>query len=369
MKYMKMAAIAMMALALFSCKKNEPKNEDAILRIRINDAELRNLEKPVDAGIVTACLTDVVLTLDNGQTITLDGDKLTQAKGANGYTEDINYVVNTVALTANGLISTDTDIKTLQKADLTKVALEAPAKQVKTTVSAEKTVYEVTLEPKPVVARLEIGGKIEPVKNETTNKSAFESIVVEHVYINNYLPTRTGDRHMSVSNGKDGFDLTAGKPALVTEMHDAITDQTKFESKELIAGYQLFPKKEGETAAKPDYFDHVVLKIKIAYTQEALNADPTLAQKTDRYVTIARFMKDATGDLDAKGFEAGVIYKLDLKELNGAFKTRDDGTPDPNNPDTPDPEPSQKKVLVVKVKPYTWTAQNIKPDINDGYKK
>ena len=364
-----MAAIAMMALALFSCKKNdEPKKaENAVLRIRINDAELRNLEKPVEAGTVTTCLTDVVLTLDNGQTITLTGADLEAAKG-DGYTKDIKYVVNTVALTANGLISTGTDIKTLQKADLTKVALEAPAKQVKTTVSAEKTVYEVTLEPKPVVARLEIGGKIEPVKNETTNKSAFESIVVEHVYINNYLPTRAGDRHMSVSNGKDGFDLTLGKPALVTDMHDAITDQTKFESKELIAGYQLFPKKEGETATKPNYFDHVVLKIKITYTAEARALDPTLAQKTDRYVTIARFMKDATGDLDAKGFEAGVIYRLDLKELNGAFKTTDEGTPDPKNPDTPDPEPSQKKQLVVKVKPHKWTAQNIKPDVNNGYK-
>ena len=50
-----MAAIAMMALALFSCKKNdEPKKaENAVLRIRINDAELRNLEKPVEAGTVT----------------------------------------------------------------------------------------------------------------------------------------------------------------------------------------------------------------------------------------------------------------------------------------------------------------------------
>ena len=365
-----MAAIALMAFALFSCnnKKNEPKCEDAVLKIRINDAELRNLEAPVEAGTVTECLTDVVLTMDNGKTITLDGTKLTAAKGA-GYTEEINYVVNTVALTANATVSETTEIKDLQKADLTKVALEAPATAVETSTDGDKTVYTVTLEPKPVVARLEIGGKIEPVKNKTTNKSAFESIVVEHVYINNYLPTRAGDRHMSVSNGKDGFDLTAGKPALVDEMHDAITDQTKFESKELIAGYQLFPKKEDETATKPDYFDHVVLKIKITYTAEALAADKTLEQKTDRYVTIARFMKDATGDLDAKGFEAGVIYKLDLKELNGAFKTTDEGTPDPNNPDTPDPEPNQKKELVVKVKPYKWTAQNIKPDVNDGYKK
>ena len=80
-------------------------------------------------------------------------------------------------------------------------------------------------------------------------------------------------------------------------------------------------------------------------------------------------MKTVSGDLDAKGFEAGMIYKLDLKELDDVFKTKDDGTPDPNNPDTPDPEPTASKQLVVKVLPFTWTVQNIKPDLNGGYKK
>ena len=366
-----MAAIAMMALALFSCnKKNEPKTE-AVLRICINDAELRALGATYKAGDQTTCMTDVVLTLDNGQKITLAGDDLKAAKGADGYQKEVNFVVNTVALTANGVIADDTDITTLQGKDLkTEIPLAAPATNVTTTVSADKTVYEVTLSPKPAVARLEVAGKIEPVKNETTQKSAFESITVEHVYVNNYLSTIAGPRHMSVSNGKDGFDETAGKPALEAKMNDAIAagDKDAFEGKTKVAGYYLFPKLATENPVAPNYFDHVVLKIKIAYTAEALAADPTLAQKTDRYVTIARFMKSATGDLDG-GFLAGVIYKLDLKELNGAFKTTNEGTPDPNNPDTPDPEPSQKKLLVVKVEPYTWTEQNIKPDVNNGYKK
>lgn len=359
-----MAAIAMMALALFSCKKKDEPKTEAVLRISINDAELRALGDAYKQGDQTTCMTDVVLTLDNGQKITLDGADLTAAKSANGYEKEVNYVVNTVALTANGVIAEDTNITTLQGKNLkTEVALAAPATEVTTTVSADKTVYEVTLSPKPAVARLEVAGKIVPVKNETTQKSAFKSITVEHVYVNNYLSTIAGPRHMSVSNGKDGFDQTTGKPALEGAMNDAIADKEAFEGITKVAGYYLFPKLATETATKPDYFDHVVLKIKIEYTDEALNADKTLAQKTNRYVTIARFMKENTGDLDAKGFEAGVIYKLDLKELNGAFKTTDEGTPDPNNPDSPDPEPSQKKVLVVKVTPYTWTAENIKPDI------
>lgn len=360
-----MAAIAMMALALFSCnKKNEPKT-DAVLRICINDAELRALEAPVEAGTKTECLTDVVLTMDNGKTITLAGADLEAAKGTDGYKKDIDYIVNTVALTANAVIDNNTNITTLQGADLTKVALEAPATAVTTSTDGDKTVYTVTLEPKPVVARLEVGGKIKGQANG--DKQAFEDITVEHVYINNYLSTRAGDRHMCKTNGKDGF---AADPALEDAMHNAIgtDDKGAFEKIEKVAGYQIFPKKADETAATPEYFDHVVLKIKITYTAAALALDPTLAQKTDRYVTIARFMKDQTGDLDG-GFLAGVIYKLNLNELSKDFKTGDNGLPDPNNPDTPDPEPNQKKQLIVKVKPHTWTAQNIKPDINNGYKK
>lgn len=365
MKYMKMAAIAMMALALFSCnKKDEPKKAEAVLKICINDAELRNLEAPVTAGTVTECLTDVVLTMDNGKTITLDGAKLTAAKGA-GYTEDIDYVVNTVALTANATVSETTEIKDLQKADLTKVALEAPATAVETSVDGDKTVYTVTLEPKPVVARLEVGGKITPKPNG--EKQAFKSITVEHVYINNYLSTRNGDRYMNVTNGENNFAAT---PALVTEMNDAIAaeKQDDFKANKLVAGYQIFPVKKGEKATAPNYFDHVILKLNIEYTPEALAADKTLAQKTTRFVTIARFMIAEEKDLDG-GFQAGVIYKLNLDELSKDFNTTPEGTPDPKNPDTPDPEPNQKKQLVVKVKPHTWKAQNIKPNINGGYKK
>ena len=369
MKYMKMAAIAMMALALFSCnKKDEPKNEDAVLRIRINDAELRNLEAPVKAGTVTECLKDVVLTMDNGQTITLTDTVLADAKDLNkGYKKDINFVVNTVSLTANGVIADDTKITDLQGKNLnTEIALAAPATPVKVTTEGDKTVYTVILEPKPAVARLEVGGKIKGQPN-TAGVNAFQDITVEQIYINNYLSTRVGPRYMNITNGKDGFATT---PALEGAMNDEIktADKDAFEGMTKVAGYYLFPKLAAETPVAPDYFDHVILKVKVTYTPEAIALDPTLEQKTVRFITIARFMIAAETDLDG-GFLAGVIYKLDLNELSKDFNTTPEGTPDPNNPDTPDPEPNQKKQLIVKVKPYTWTAQNIKPDVNDGYKK
>lgn len=369
MKYMKMAAIAMMALALFSCNKNdEPKNEVAQLSVRINDAELRAMMDPANTGAETAITSNVILTLDNGEQITLDADAIAKAKSADGYKKEVTEVVKTVSLVANGKIENDTNITTLQgKKIATEIALTAPATAVTTTVENGMTTYSVELSPVPAVARLEVAGKIKPEAN-ANGKQAFEDITVEHVYVNNYLSTIAGARHMCVTNGKDGF---AAAPALEGEMNDEIkaADKAAFEKIEKVAGYYLFPKLATETPSAPDYFDHVILKIKITYTDEALAADGNLANMTDRYVTIARFMKSATGDLDATGFLAGTIYKLDLNELSKDFKTGDDGKPDPENPDTPDPEPTANKQLVVKVKPFTWTAQNIKPDVNNGYKK
>lgn len=361
-----MAAIAMMALALFSCnKKDEPKTE-AVLRICINDAELRTLGDKYEAGAKTTCESDVKITLDNGTEITLEGQDLKDAKDlTKGYTKDINFVVNTVSLTANGTIDNTTNITSLQGKDLkTEIALTAPATPVEVSTVGEKTVYTVTLEPKPAVARLEVAGKIEGQPN-TAGVNAFKDITVEKVYVNNYLSTIAGARHMNVTNGKDGFAA-----ATETEMEDAIeaADKDAFEGKTKVAGYYLFPKKAKETATAPDYFDHVILKVKVTYTPEAIALDPSLEQKTVRFITIARFMISAETDLDG-GFLAGVIYKLDLGELSKDIKTGEDGKPDPENPLNPDPEPNQKKQLVVKVKPYEWTAQNIKPNVNGGYKK
>lgn len=373
MKYMKMAAIALMALMLFSCnnKNNEPKNEVAQLSIRINDAELRAMMDPANTGDQTVIAKNVVLTLDNGTKITLTDEEVTKAKSSDGYKKPVTEVVKTVSLVANGEITNTTDITTLQgKKIATEIPLAADAKEVTTTVEGGVTTYAVTLDPKPAIARLEVFGKIKGQENATTHKNAFEDITVEHVYVNNYLSTIAGARHMCVTNGEDGFSTKSTDPQLQTEMHNEIlaADKDNFETNKKVAGYYLFPKLSDETPSAPDYLDHVVLKLKITYTAEALAADANLANMTSRYVTISRFMISSTGDLDG-GFLAGMIYKLDLNELSKDFKTGDDNTPDPSNPDTPDPEPTASKQLVVKVNPFTWTAQNIKPDVDGGYKK
>lgn len=370
MKYMKMAAIAMMALALFSCKKNdEPKkSENSVLRICINDSELRALGKGYNTGDKTTCMTNVVLHLDNGATIELKDEDLTKAKSQTGCDKDVNYAVKTVALTANGIVNDNTSIKTLQNKDLEKeIPLEAQATNTQTTTDGGKTVYTVTLTPKPHVARVEVFGKITPKPNATSQKNAFKSIKVEEVYINNYLDTRAAtNRILCLTNGNNGFK-TAPEGVMTDKIEaGSLSD---FEQGKKVAGYQLFPKSANETVGV-DFYDHVIIKIKIEYDPEAIKLKPELANMTERYVTMIKFIDATAPNTAIASFESGKIYKLDLKELSDDFKTKEDGTPDPNNPDTPDPEPNAQRLLNVKVMPYTWTAVNIKPDVNgNGYKK
>lgn len=363
-----MAAIAMMALALFSCnKKDEPKKpENAVLRIRINDSELRALGESYKNGDKTECMTDVVLYLDNGAKIELKNEDLTKAKSTEGCDKDVNYAVKTVALTANSTqpVNDNTSIKTLQGKDLkTAIPLEAQATKTKTTTDGGKTIYSVTLEPKPHVARVEVFGKITPKENATTHKNAFKSIKVEEVYINNYLDTRAATKRiLCLTNGNNGFK-TAPEGVMTDKIEaGSLSD---FEQGKKVAGYQLFPKSAKETVGS-ELYDHVIIKIKIEYSDDAIALKPELKNMTERYVTMIKFVDTSSAAIDH--FESGNIYKLDLKELSDDFKTGNDGTPDPNNPDTPDPEPNSKRLLNVKVIPYTWTAVNIKPDVN-GYKK
>lgn len=366
MKYMKMAAIAMMALALFSCnKKDEPKKaENAVLRICINDAELRALGDAYKTGDQTTCMTEVNLILDNGAKIELKGQQLTEAKSSTGCMIPVTYAVNSVALTANGVVGDDTSITTLQGKNLKEeIPLEAKATATSTTTANGQTVYSVTLKPVPHVARVEVFGKIEGQPN-SAGKNAFKSITVKQVYVNNYLDKRNdATRTLCLTNGTNGF-ATAPVAAMTDEIKDG--DLADFVAGKKVAGYQLFPKKADEVATA-ELYDHVIVKIQIEYSEDAIKAKPELKNMTERYVTMVKFMTAATGDLDH--FESGKIYKLNLGELSQDFKTGDDGTPDPNNPDTPDPEPNAKRFLKVIVEPYTWTAVNIKPDVNGGYKK
>lgn len=366
-------AIALMALTLFACKKQEPKQtEDAILSLRIDDAELRAIEGQIDNGTTTTITKDVKVILNGGtgRTYTLTPAQITAAKTQpNGCRLEVSEVVTSVTLIANAEVTDATNITDWQgkggDAFKKEIPLTATTSTITTTTEGDKTVYKAELTPVPPFARLEVFGKITPVKNETTNKCAFESIEVKEVTINNYLETRNATtRYFTDHNTTlNGF---ADTPARKAAMMDAISDKTAFEAGTKAAAYQLFPKKT--TGEKADVSDHVILKLAIKYSTDAI-AKGFPAGEQIRYVTIKKFKTDAkvSGkppvNVPALRFNVGTIYKLDLKGLNDHFKTNEDGTPDPSNPDTTEPESKGKKELQLIVKPCTWTSQNILPEL------
>ena len=364
MKYMKMAAIAMMALALFSCnKKNEPKTEASALSIRIDDAELRALEGPVADKAKTNVTENVVLTLlPSGRKLTLTDAQVTAAKSTDGVQIPVGEVVEKVSLTAN--MAMTEDILAFQKMNGTtptfgtKIPLSADETATTSRQDGDNTIYSVTLQPKASLTRLEVAGKIVGQAN-ANGKNAYTDISVETVYMNNYWNKLADEnRYFTEGDGASGFKTS---PAIQGDMKDDITDTDKeaFENKTKVAGYQLFPKKADETAGA-EFFDHVILKITITYSADAQAVG--YPAKATRYVTMVKFFEKTSGDLES--FAAGKIYKLDLGELSKDFKTGENG--EPENPSTPDPEPKGDKILEVKVLAFEWTAVNIKPDV---YKK
>lgn len=371
-------AIALMALTLFACKKQEPKQtEAAVLSLRIDDAELRAIEDQINAGATTEITSNVTISLNNGtgRTYKLSEQQIAQAKTAQGCRLEVSEVVTSVNLVANAEVTDATNIADWQgkggEAFKTKIPLTATTSTITTSTEGDKTVYKAELTPVPPFARLEVFGKIEPKANDN-GKKAFESIEVKEVYINNYLDTRNAaKRYFTDHNASlNGFETatTATSSPLKAQMKDEIkaTDKTAFEAGTKAAAYQLFPKKT--TGEKADVSDHVILKLAIKYSAEA-QAQGFPAGEVTRYVTIKKFKPDAKPigkpqpNHPVLKFNVGTIYKLDLKGLNDHFKTNEDGTPDPSNPDTTEPESKGKKELQLIVKPCTWTSQNILPEL------
>lgn len=376
MKIVKMAAIATMALTLFaSCNKNdEPAKQVSSFTLRINDAELRALEAQV-ADKTKADFSEIKVIINDGQKVvnlTQQAD-IDKAKG-DGYTIPVKSAVTKVQVIANGELGTKsiTEYQSLGTEFAKSIPMSAMVEGAAITSTTDPAnpkniTYTATLTPIPQMARLEVFGEIKGSGFDASGKknkfpNPFKKITVEEIWVNNYLMTsEAGSRYYTPSNGT-AWDETTN--AIKPEMHDVIdaTKDADFRAKTICAAYQLFPATTAEKALTDlpaQYFDHLVLKVKIEWD---LSVATKVAVPTEEgYVTIQRFMMRDTGDLD-KGFEAGKIYKLNLGQLNEDFR-------DGDTPVTPDPEHEGDLKLVVKVEPYEWTAVNIKPDTNNGYKK
>ena len=114
----KTLAIAMMALSLFACKKQEPKKtEAAVLSLRIDDAQLRAIEAQITDGTTTTITENVKVIINGGagRTYTLSADQIAAAKTQpEGCKLTVTEAVTSVTLIANAEVTDATSITTLQ---------------------------------------------------------------------------------------------------------------------------------------------------------------------------------------------------------------------------------------------------------------
>lgn len=354
-----MAAIASVVIALFaSCSTDKKEPVDVhvnvnAMTIRISGTELtRAFADPIPDGTVPQ-IDKVTVAINKGAlSYTLEGDDLQRALTPAGYRVPVTDPVTEVSLTANG--STSRNVTQFQglnaKVPMTATATGTDIVATVNPKDSEKVTYSVNLSPKPIMARLEVFGKIEALN------PAWEHFEIEEVYVNNYLINYEGTRrNYTPGNGKNNF---ATKPRIIGKMRDIVPrdvdSQTAFQNGTKVIAYHLFPLTEKERAAATPllYFDHLILKIK------AVPADPSQKAK-EGYLTIHSFYENTKGDL--KGFEAGKIYKFNLGTLSDMFNVANAN----DLPITKAPESGSPHSMSLRTKSITWTPNNATPRLNE----
>ena len=342
-----MAAIASVVIALFaSCSTDKKEPVDVhvnVMAIRISRTELtRAFADPIPDGTVPE-ITSVTVSINGGALrYTLDDAAIQRALTPAGYRVPVTDPVTEVTLTANG--STSSNVTQCQGSTVPLTAT-ATGTDIVATVNpknSERVTYSVNLSLKPIMARLEVFGKIE------ASNPAWDRFEIEEVYMNNYLLKYEDKRFYS-----KGSDIVRKK--LRQKMYDTVPrdvdSQTAFQNGTKVIAYHLFPlTAEERTATTPPlYFDHLILKIK------AVPADPSQKAK-EGYLTIHSFYENTKGDL--KGFEAGKIYKFDLGTLSDMFNATD-------LPITKTPESGNPYSTALRTKSITWTPNNATPSLNE----
>lgn len=352
-----MAAIASVAIALFaSCSMDKKEPVDVhvnvnVMAIRISRTELtRAFADPIPDGAVPQIENAIVSINGGALKDTLDDAAIQKALTPAGYRVPVTGPVTEVTLTANGSRSTNVAQCQGSTVPLTATATGIDIVATVNPKDSEKVTYSVNLSPKPLMARLEVFGKIEALN------PAWDHFEIEEIYVNNYLLSQTRTRrYYTPGNGANNF---ARSPRIREEMYDIVPrdveSQTAFQNGTKVIAYHLYPLTESErTAATPSlYFDHLILKIK------AVPADPSLTARKG-FLTILSFYENTKGDL--KGFEAGKIYKFNLGTLSDMFNVANAN----DLPITPAPESGNPYSTALRAKSITWTENNATPRLNE----
>lgn len=308
------------------------------------------------------------------------------------------------------------------KSFLHSVPYVAPQVEVQD-VAGSPNKLTVELQPVPNVARLEISGNI-TIPQESQQKIADEIVAkrmipyskdatkysyvaspcelpiryitdftVRGIYINNYK------EKVGATNEERNF-LDSAKYDLGTQvwkghndkMHTLFGELNEADdyAKKMIAGkvdaYQIYP----GSAANPEALDHVIVEVeyklhtrvgyfdafvynkdKSDYVYACSRVETKPVQKLRRFITIRKFLvTKGTTDESLVAFEAGKIYRIDLKYLNPLFSmnvkpgvtTIDDNTEITPGRERTDELPEETSAAV-RVDVSGWTHININTEL------
>ena len=306
------------------------------------------------------------------------------------------------------------------KSFLHSVPYVAPQAEVQE-VAGDPNKLTVELQPVPNVARLEISGNI-TIPQESQQKIADEIVTkrmipyskdatkysyvaspcelpiryitdftIRGIYVNNYKETFGATKRNFLDSAK--YDL--GNQVWIghrAEMHTLFGELNEADdyAKKMTAGkvdaYQIYPGK----APDPEALDHVIVEVEYKlhtrvgyfdamvynkdkgdYVYACSRVETKPVQKLRRFITIRKFLvTKGTTDESLVAFEAGKIYRIDLKYLNPLFSmnvkpgitTIDDNTEITPGRERTDERPEETSAAV-RVDVSGWTHININTEL------
>lgn len=307
------------------------------------------------------------------------------------------------------------------KSFLHSVPYVAPQKEVQE-VAGDPNKLTVELQPVPNVARLEISGNITipqesqktladeivtkrmiPYTKGATNYSYVASpcelpiryitdFTVRGIYINNYKEKvgATNEERNFLDSAKYDLGTQVWKGhndkmhTLFGELNKA-NDYAKTMTTGKVDAYQIYP----GSATDPEALDHVIVEVeytlhtrvgyfnamvyndKSDYVYACSRVETKPVQKLRRFITIRKFLvTKGTKDESLVAFEAGKIYRIDLKYLNPLFSmnvkpgvtTIDDKTEITPGRERTDELPEETSAAV-RVDVSGWTHININTEL------
>ena len=284
---------------------------------------------------------------------------------------------------------------------------------------ADQNKLTVTLQPVPNVARLEISGNIEVptesqestvqwiiknrMKSYTDDQTEYSwlptpedlmlrtisDVTIRGIYINNYKNT-PGDTKPRIFLTDENW--TTGKwknhNAKMHTLFDALDGANPY-SKVMTAGkvdaYQIYP----GSADKAEALDHIIVAVdykvrthighfnyKVYNAKEGkdvyacTSVEDRGVQTKTRFITIRKFLVTDTGE-SLVSFDAGKIYRINLKDLSSLFSTNakpgitkpEDITEVTPRPERTDERP-EEETNTIPVSVVDWTHININTELD-----